>query len=169
MFDIDSSSEPDLERRSGSGEQYDLEDTELIVRPFTFSRSGRVGSSDGNERNRNGAGVGVGRTGEKGPRRDRVGSAESESISNIRRNVEKSAAASAGETDNSEMAVNTRTRDGSDDVDSQDPASIRRLFEGREFEGELLQFLVQRMDPPSRVSRTDDVESEDTPPTYRPA
>lgn len=47
--------------------------------------------------------------------------------------------------------------------------NIRRLFEDRRFEGELLSFIAQRMDPPREYRHEDDLSegSAAPPPTYR--
>lgn len=50
---------------------------------------------------------------------------------------------------------------------SSNPVDIQRLFEDRAFEGQLLQFIAQRMDPPRRADSP--AFSEDSPPTYRPS
>jgi len=47
------------------------------------------------------------------------------------------------------------------------PVDIQRLFEDRAFEGQLLRFIAQRMDPPPRPD-SPVYSEEDNPPTYRP-
>jgi len=54
-----------------------------------------------------------------------------------------------------------------DQQPNNDAVDIQRLFEDRAFEGQLLRFIAQRMDPPHRPD-SHVYSEEDNPPTYRP-
>jgi len=70
------------------------------------------------------------------------------------------------------QADNPRPESSSMHAEEQDranPVDLQRLFEDRAFEGQLLQFIARRMDPPRRTGSPAFSEEEDSPPTYRPA
>jgi hypothetical protein len=69
-------------------------------------------------------------------------------------------------TQRSTLTPPNRSTTRGDEQGPANPVDIQRLFEDRAFEGQLLHFIAQRMDPPHRSGSP--YSEEDSPPTYRP-